>query len=425
MDLAAQLEPWWRFGAALLIGALIGLEREYIQQRVGAAEFAGIRTFSLLALLGAVAAYLSLEYGIVVFLVAYALIGMMIAASLVGDIIASDRGEGITTEVVGLLVPFLGALVVFDYAELAAALSVVAALVLALKPALHGLAKRMSYLDLWATLQFALISAVVLPMLPDASFGPYQAFNLREVWLMVVLVSGISYSGYLLMKLWGSQRGIGATGLLGGLASSTAVTLSLSNRSRDVPALSRSFALGIILASSVLVPRVLVEVAAVEPSLLSAIVGPLLVMLAVGAGGATLLWRRSRLEAGQDKEVELRNPLELSAALSFAAIFAIVILLVRFANEAFGDAGVFAASLITGLVDVDAITLSTANLVSSGQLQPQVGALAIVMAAIVNTAAKAGIAVIVGVPALRREILKVFGAMVVAGVLAALFFMSS
>ncbi|MFP3853193.1 MAG: MgtC/SapB family protein [Anaerolineales bacterium] len=423
MDLATQLDPWWRFGAAMLIGALIGLEREYIQQRGGEPEFAGIRTFSLLALLGAVAAYLSLEFGIIVFLVAYVLIGVMIAGSLAAEILSRDRGEGITTEVVGLLVPFLGALVIFDYAELAAALSVVAALVLALKPALHGLASRMSYTDLWATLQFALITAVVLPMLPNESFGPYDAFNLREVWLMVVLVSGISFIGYILMKLWGTKRGVGVTGLLGGLASSTAVTVSLSNRSRDVPTLSRSFALGIILASCVLVPRVLVEVAAVEARLLPLVLPPLLAMLAAGGIGAFLLWRRSRLDAQEERETELKNPLELSAALTFALAFGFVILLVRAANAFFGEAGVFAASLITGLVDVDAITLSSAKLVAGGQLEMRVGAQAILIAAIMNTISKAAITLVVGAPALRKEILRVLGAMVVTAIAVAIIFL--
>lgn len=418
MELATLLEPWWRFGAALVIGALVGLEREYIQQRSGEEEFAGIRTFSLITLLGAVAAFMSQQFGLQLFMVAYASLALLVLASLIGPVLQGVE-EGITTEVVALLMPLLGALVIYDYAGLAAALAVVAALILALKPALHGLTRRMSSADLRATLEFALITAVVLPLLPDINLGPYGAFNPRNVWVMVVLVSGISFLGYIMKSAWGARRGIGLAGLLGGVVSSTAVTLGLSGRANDSPHLSRPFALGIVLASCVLFPRVGVEIVAVHPPLLSRLVLPLLAMMLAGLVGAVILWRTTEAsEPEEEKTVEVENPLKLTTALTFALAFAVVTLLVEAANAFFGDTGVYAASALTGLVDVDAITLSSANLAGRGELAEGVAAVSIMTAVVVNTAVKGGIAMIVGSAELRRAALRVFGPMVVTGLVA-------
>jgi uncharacterized membrane protein (DUF4010 family) len=418
MDPSFSLEPWWRFGAALLIGALVGLEREYIQQRSGDAEFAGIRTFALLALLGAVAAFFSQRFGIIIFISAYLAIAVLILGSMVGEIYVHRREEGITTEVVGLLMPFLGAMVIYDNAELAAALAVISALVLASKPALHGLASRMSPADLRATLEFALITAVVLPILPNQVYGPYGVLNPYAIWLMVVLVSAIGFFGYVLMKLWGAARGISLTGLLGGLVSSTAVTLSFAGRSVEAPALAPSFALAITLASTVLFPRVLVEVALVHPPLLPTMLIPLGFMLTAGLLGAWWLWRRSVPLGGQGADpVSLKNPLKLTTAITFGLAFGLVLLVVEAANATFGDAGVYAASAITGLVDVDAIALGSANLAADGALAEGVAAAAITLAVLVNTAVKAIVALSIGAPALRRNLGRTFGLMIAAGLI--------
>jgi uncharacterized membrane protein (DUF4010 family) len=420
MDLATQLDPWWRFGAALLIGALVGLEREYIQQRQGDPEFARIRTFSLMALFGAVAAYVAREQGVGLFIVAFASLALLITVSLLGDLYHQGHGEGITTEIVALIMPLLGALVIYDRAELAVALGVVVALVLALKPVLHGLASRMSSVDLRATLEFALITAVVWPMLPDVDLGPFGVFNPRDIWLMVILVSGLGFLGYVLMKVLGAERGIGLTGALGGLVSSTAVTASFSSRSREAPGLATTFALAIALASCVLYPRVLVEVTAVHSPLIPLVAPTLGAMLLTGLVGAFWLWRSQRQQSERaDRVVTLQNPLRLSTAITFGLMFAFVIFLVSGAEQLFGEAGVYATSLITGLVDVDAITLSSANLAAEGRVGTHVAAGAIVLASIVNTLSKGVLAISLGSVELRRPILTVFGSMALAGALVA------
>jgi uncharacterized membrane protein (DUF4010 family) len=412
-----NLEPWWRFAAALLIGALIGLEREFVQQRSGEQEFGGIRTFALMALLGAVAAFLTDQYGPLIFLVVYLGLILLLWASLLAS---SMRGveEGITTEVTALLVPLFGAMMIWNQPAVAAALGVITALILALKPRLHGAARRMSAEDLRATLEFSIITAVVLPLLPNEGFGPYGVLNPFQIWLLVVFISGIGFLGYVLMKYLGPERGIGITGILGGLVSSTATTLSFAGRSKTNAGLSTVLAQGILLASCVMFPRVLVEVAVVNPALVRQVVVPLATMLIAGLIAVYILRRRGRAEEKVDHGgVELSNPLRLKTAITFGLVFAVVLVVVEAANEYFGSAGVYIASILAGITDVDSITLSVSNLSLKGLLDARVAAIAIILATIMNTIAKAVMAMVLGTPRLRRLVSRAFGFVVLAGLI--------
>ncbi|MGD2058126.1 MAG: MgtC/SapB family protein [Anaerolineales bacterium] len=414
-----NLEPWWRFAAALLIGALVGLEREFVQQRSGEQEFGGIRTFSLMSLLGAVAAYLTQEFGIAIFVVAYLGLILLLWAS---NLSTALRGieEGITSEIAALLVPIFGAMVIWDYAALAGAMGVITALLLALKPRLHDLARRMSVVDLRATLEFALISAVILPLLPNKGFGPFGVLNPFQIWLLVVFVSGIGFLGYVLMKVLGTEQGIGITGLLGGLVSSTATTLSFAGRSKVNEALSTMLARGILLASSVMFPRVLIEVAVVNSNLIPHVIMPIGAMFIASVLVFFFLWRVKREdEKGGPGKVELSNPLRLQTAITFGLVFAVVLVVVRAANEYFGSAGVYVASLLTGVTDVDSITLSVSELAISGALQPEVASVAIVIASLVNTMTKGVMALALGSKALRKTIVSAFGIVLLVGLLVA------
>jgi len=412
-----NLEPWWRFAAALLIGALIGLEREFVQQRSGEQEFGGIRTFALMSLLGAVAAFLTDQYGPLIFLAVYLGLILLLWASLLAS---SMRGveEGITTEVTALLVPLFGAMMIWNQPAVAAALGVITALILALKPRLHGAARRMSAEDLRATLEFSIITAVVLPLLPNEGFGPFGVLNPFQIWLLVVFISGIGFLGYVLMKYLGPERGIGITGLLGGLASSTATTLSFAGRSKTNAGLSTVLAQGILLASCVMFPRVLIEVAVVNPALVRQVVVPLATMLIAGGIAVYILRRRGRAEEKADHGgVELSNPLRLKTAITFGLVFAVVLVAVEAANEYFGSAGVYIASILAGITDVDSITLSVSNLSLKGLLDPRVAAIAIILATIMNTIAKAVMAMVLGTPRLRRLVSRAFGLVVLAGLI--------
>ncbi len=417
MDILATFEPWWRFGAALLIGALIGLEREFVQQKSGDPDFAGIRTFSLIALLGAAAAHLSVPYGVWPFLVAYLAVAAIVWANY--NTHARARGfEGVTTEIAALLVPLLSALVIWGEAELGVALGVLTALLLSLKPGLHDLARRMSTQDLRAMLEFGLVSAVILPILPDQNLGPFNVVNPFKIWLLVVFVSGIGLLGYVLTKTLGAKRGIGLAGVLGGLASSTATTISFAERSRDEEALSDVLAQGILLSSSVMFPRVLLLVAVVHPPLLRLIAVPMTVVFVVGLAFVLWMARGSRaLRDEPSQQVGFSNPLKLSTAVSFGLIFALVLVVVRAANEFFGSAGVFMASVLTGLTNMNAITLSVSELATLGQMAAPLAAAAIMMAVVVNILSKGVTAWVLGSAALRARTSRGFGLMLLAGII--------
>jgi uncharacterized membrane protein (DUF4010 family) len=417
MSFLDAFEPWWRFAAAVLIGALIGMEREFVQQRSGEQEFGGIRTFALMALLGAVAAYFTHRFGLPLFMGAYLGLILLLWASYLAPSMRGEE-EGITTEIAALMTPLLGAMVIWDAPELAAALGVLTALILALKPGLHNLARSMSAEDLRATLEFAIITAVILPLLPNEGYGPFNLLNPSLIWLLVVFVSGIGFIGYVLMKVFGTARGISLTGLLGGLVSSTATTLSFAGRSKTSQGLSNALAQGILLASSVMFPRVLVEVTVVNRELLPLIIVPLGAMLLVGALLVGLYWLRHR---SQDEEkhsstVKLGNPLRLQTAIGFGLLFALVLIAVRAANEYLGTAGVYAASILAGITDVDSITLSVADLSANGSLEPRVAAFSIVLATLVNTTVKMIAAGALGSSELRRIIWRTFGLMLLTGV---------
>lgn len=411
-----NLEPWWRFAAALLIGALIGLEREFVQQRSGDQEFGGIRTFALMSLMGAVAAYLTDRFGFLIFIVAYLGLILMLWASNLGPAMRGEE-EGITTEVAALLVPLLGAMVVWDEPAIAAALGVVTALVLALKPGLHDLARRMSAEDLRATLEFAIITAVILPLLPNRGFGPFGVLNPAQIWLLVVLVSGIGFLGYVLMKVLGAEEGIGLTGFLGGLVSSTATTISFASRSKTSAGLSSALAQGILLAAAVMFPRMLIEVAVVNAALLSSVIIPLGAMLIAAAIVVAVLWhRRTSHEQPDAARVKLGNPLRWQTAVTFALVFAVVLVAVRAANEYLGSAGVYVASVLTGLTDVDSITLTVADLSLVGELENHVASLAIAIAALVNTTVKGVMVISLGSAELRKVVVRAIAIVLTAGI---------
>jgi uncharacterized membrane protein (DUF4010 family) len=412
-----NLEPWWRFAAALLIGALVGLEREFVQQRSGDQEFGGIRTFALMSLMGAVAAYLTDRFGFLIFIAAYLGLILMLWASNLAPALRGEE-EGITTEVAALLVPLLGAMVIWDEPAIAAALGVVTALVLALKPGLHNLARRMSAADLRATLEFAIISAVILPLLPNRGFGPFGVLNPAQIWLLVVLVSGIGFVGYILMKVLGTEEGIGLTGLLGGLVSSTATTISFAGRSKTSTGLSGALAQGILLASAVMFPRMLIEVAVVNASLLPSVSIPIGAMLLAAGVIVLVLWRRRSDDEEQDKtSVHLGNPLRWQTAVTFALVFAVVLVVVRAANEYLGSTGVYVASILTGLTDVDSITLSVADLSLTGEISTQVASIAIVLAALVNTIVKGIMVMSLGSNELRRVVVRAVAIVLAAGII--------
>jgi len=413
----ADFEPWWRFGLALLIGALIGLEREFFQQKRESPNFAGIRTFALIALMGAVAAFLVADFGNITIILTLSGLILLISVSYLGNIYIKQMVTGITTEITAILTFLFGVLVMTDYAMFAIVLAVLVTLILAFKGTLHGFVRNMSTEDIFVTLKFALVAAVILPLLPNRPIDPWGLFNPFQVWLMVVLVSGIGFSGYVFMKILGTSKGIYISGIFGGLASSTATTISFSTASRQFPEMAIHYARGVILASTVMFPRIFVLVLLIHPPLAIKIAIPLLVMLISGLVYIFFFQKKSfDEEEAVHPEFTITNPLKLSTAIKFGLLYAIISILVDIAQRFLGSSGVYLVSFVAGITDVNAITLSISRLVSTFQLTLNVAAIAVIIAALVNTLAKGVISFVSGSPELRKPVIRAFLIMLASGI---------
>ncbi len=403
-----QIDLFYRFGAALVVGILVGLQREYSHGNPDKEMFAGVRTFALMSLVGCTAALIA-----EVLASPGAFIGILLLMGgfiTVAYFIGAWRGEvGLTTEVAALVTVLAGALCYWGYLALAAAISVTTTVLLSLKLEMRTFARRLTREDVFATLKFAVITAIILPVLPNQAFGPspLNVLNPYKIWLMVVFISAISFLGYVLIKVVGSRQGIGLTGLLGGLVSSTAVTLSFSQRSQDEPELAKPFALAITVAWTMMFSRVLIEVAALNIRLLQVLWVPMAAAGAVGLAYCGYLYVSQRTD--QEGDVSLSNPFELGPAVKFGLIYAAILLFSKAAQIYLGNTGIYLSSVVAGLTDVDAITLSMAELSqATGNVDLDTAARAIVLAAMSNTIVKGGIVLTGGAPALRRALLPGF-----------------
>jgi uncharacterized membrane protein (DUF4010 family) len=392
-----------RFSAALGLGLLLGLERE--RKRDAELLFGGIRTFALIALLGAVGAFMEreLDQGWLLLTTFIALSALVIVSYAT----TAARGElGITTEVTALLAFIVGVLCGWEKVGVASVATVVCLLLLTLKDFLHRLARRVELADVEATLQFAVISVIILPLLPNQNFGPppLDVINPYKIWLMVVLIAGLNFLGYLLVKVLGSEHGLVLTGILGGLVSSTAVTLSFSQRSRQEPSLSSAFVLAILVAWTIMFVRVFVMVGVVNRELAKNLALALGCMAVAGLLISFFLWQRSK--ARETGTVSAgANPFELSEAIKFGFLFGFVTVVAKAAETYFGATGLYLAGALAGLTDVDAISLSMANLATTNPESLLIAARTVVIAVVANTLVKAGMAALMGAPALRRTVL--------------------
>ena len=388
-----EFSDFYTLGVALALGLLIGLERGWQERdREEGERVAGVRTSALIGLLGGVFGLLAQDLGGIFLGLAFAaLAGVLVAGHVVGQQRVADLG--ITTQIAGLLAFLFGAMATQGHVVLATAAAVVTTIVLSIKPLLHRLLERLERGELYATLKMLLISVVVLPLLPDQGFGPWEVLNPYRIWWMVVLIAGISYVGYFAMKLVGEHKGILATGLLAGLASSTAVTVNLSRLARKKNAPLDVLAAGVLAAGATMFPRVLVVTGVIQQSLALSLLWPMAVMSVVCYAAAWFLWRRASAPAGDHGSIG--NPFELRPALIFAAILVALMLLSRALADTFGDAGVYALAAASGLADVDAITLSLANMAGDA-IDAGTATLAILIATMVNTLVKAAFALGIG-----------------------------
>ncbi len=413
------------FATAILLGALVGIEREKRKaEEEEPGHIAGLRTFILLALLGATAGWLSKDLSNPWILAATLLIvGAFVVAGYFVTARESEAGKGLTTETAAIVVFLLGAMVMLGYEALAVGLGVVTAAVLAYKQPLHGFVEKLGWDDVYAGVKLLIATFIALPLLPNEPIDPWGALNPYKLWLLVILISSLSLIGYVLTRLLGSARGTALTGLAGGLASSTAVTLSFAKEGREKPQLANQLACGILLAWAVMFVRVLVLVAVVNRALLAPLLIPFIAMALVVAGFAALYYFRNG-SAGKDasakREVAVKNPFSLIAAAKFAALFAVIQLAVKIVQQTMPPSGLYAVAALSGLVDVDAITLSMAELAKSGEAR--VAVIAIVIAALSNTLVKTVMAIVLAGMALGKPLLIATAVTLVAGLAAALLF---
>lgn len=410
-EIAPTSEIFLTLTIALGLGLLVGLQRERTE-----AEVTGIRTTTLITLFGAVAGLLSVSFGGWVLGAAFIGLAAALAMGRATQIRLNESGPGITTEISMLLMFGVGALLVPGPREAAVALGVVVAVLLYAKAQLHKLAHKLGDRDVRATLQFALITFVVLPVLPDTAYDPWGVLNPRHIWLMVVLVVGLGLGGYAAYKLFGRDKGILLAGLLGGAISSTATAISVARRARESHTALNACTLIIMLSTSMMFVRVLTELAVIAPGYLRVLAPPLVIVWATLIVGSGILYLQVR--NGDSVLPDPENPTELRAAFIFAALYAAILVFTAVARTEFGDQGTYIVASIAGLVNMDAISISTAQLVRANDLAASTAWRAILIAAVASFLFKTAVVAIIGGVRLGLRVLIMFSvSTLVAGAL--------
>ncbi|APE31389.1 hypothetical protein BOX17_10780 [Halomonas aestuarii] len=418
-DFLIAHEPALRLGVALLLGALIGIERGWVAREQESGErIAGIRTHALVGLLGGIAALLSGTVSEWAF--------PLIFLSLAGTSLVAWRArltrhhDYSITGLVGLLLTFcFGAVAVAIDLALATAGAVITAVILDNKHEIHGLLNKLQAHELDAGLKLLLISVVMLPLLPDRGVGPGEVLNPYEIWWMVVLIAAISFVGYFAMRVGGAEKGILFTGLFAGLSSSTALTLHFARLSRQSREVEAMLAPGILLACGTMFPRILIYAAVISPGLLPRLLLPITVMGLMLYLPAMLLWYRHRHTLRVDRPTPVQNPLELSTALLFGGLLGLIMLLGEWLRDWLGEAGIYLLAATSGMADVDAITLSLTRM-SLERITPSTAVLGIVIAAAVNNLVKSGLATAFGSRRLGKQVALPMVASLAAGLALAL-----
>ena len=410
-----ELENFKLLGIALAIGLLIGLERGWhTRDRDEGMRVAGLRTYGMISLLGGLSGILAQQ--IDAFLMGFVFLGLTSVLLLAyGKSVNKFEDFSITSIIASLITFTLGALTVFGHITLASASAVVITSLLSFKPLLHSWLKKLEQEELDATLKLLLISVVMLPILPDQGYGPWAAFNPYHIWWMVVLIAGISYLGYFAIRIAGNQHGPVLTGALGGLVSSTAVTLNLSKLSTQQPNMENVLAAGILTACATMFARTLLLTSIINPALFRELLPALLVMTLFTYFVAFLLWRNARGFRAIE-EIKLENPFQLGMALKFGAFLVVIMLLSKLLKTYFGDMGTYFLAATSGLADVDPITLSMSQMSKEG-LEVSVAVKAILIAVSVNSGIKSIFSWVIGSRILALRVGGTLVGAVVAGLM--------
>lgn len=409
-----NLEALQRMIIALVLGGLVGLEREHAQAGTRQIQLGGVRTFPILALLGAISAFAS-QWVSWFFMAGFLTVSLLL---IISYYYTAKEDPGMTTELSALVVFLIGAVAQWGEIHLAAALAIVLTALLALKRPLHEMTTRLGEDDLYATLKFVTVTIIVLPLLPDKAYGPLSVFNPYKLGLMVVLIATIGFAGFFMIRMLGTRVGIILMGLLGGLVSSTAVTLSCAERSRRNPSLSSAYALATGIACTMMFPRVWFEALVINPALGRQLAIP--IGIATTLGILVIAVGILRLKSQHEEEVAVTNPFRLMPAVKFGLMLTAILFLAKIAQLYLGNLGVYIASAAAGLTDVDAITLSMARLSFDPEPENPVSIetalTSILLAAAVNTTVKGSLAFTSKAPAFRLAVMPIFIVLLVGAV---------
>ncbi len=398
-----------RFAIALGLGLLIGMERERVDKNQG-----GVRTFTLLAMFGALSALLASAYGAWVVVVGLLSVTVLtVVSNLIESRKKEEPGTGITTEIAALLTFSLSAYLMVGDKSLAVIAAGIMALLLHFKDPMHSFIDRISKEEFRSIMQFVLISLVILPVLPNKAYDPFEVLNPFKIWLMVVLIVGIGLVAFIAYRIFSAKAGTLLGGLLGGIISSTATTISSARDSKDSPKRATAAALIIMIATAVSIVRILVEVFAVANEFFWSVLQPFTVLLAVFLILTFILYRKRTDEIVELDEPE--NPARLKPAIIFGLLYAVILLAVAASREYFGNSGLYIVAGLSGLTDVDAITLSTSHLMNKGEVDPGTGWRLIMVATLSNTLFKGGAVAVLGSPSLLKRIAILYGIAIAAG----------
>ena len=403
-------DKWLILLLSLGLGLLVGMQRQAANSKT-----AGIRTFPLITITGTICGLLAKEFdGWILAAGFIAIAALLVVANVLRP--KKDHDDiGITTEVAALLMYAMGAYLVFGEMIIAVVITGLVTVLLHFKTTLHGWVDKFGQEDLKAIMQFVLISMIILPVLPDKTFDRYESLNPKNIWLMVVLIVGISLVGYFIYKFVGSKAGVLLGGILGGLISSTATTISYSRMARKTEAITKLAAFVILTASAVSLIRVMVEISIVAPSSFKAFLYPLGSELLVMIILVFVLFFRNRKEKAEMPKQG--NPAELKGALIFALLYGGISFISAFVNDKFGNEALYLVSVISGLTDLDAITLSTAKMTEQKNIESSLGWRLILVATLSNLVFKGGMAIAMGNKHLGKVVGALFGILIISGIL--------
>lgn len=396
---------------SLVIGALVGLERERATPKK---VFAGVRTFTLVCLIGLLSTFVSEEIIMnkAVIVIVFFTISVLTILSYMNKL-SDHKAFGLTTQMAFILTFIIGLIIYYDQYPylISISLCILITFILIIRHRLHSIVKKITRKEIWNAVIFAILTFIILPMLPNRTIDPFNSINLHLVWLMIVLILSVGFASYIIMKMFGASRGMVITGILGGFASSTAVVLSMSEKAKENKKILYSAAFAVVIACSTMFIRMIIFSSVISLNVGLALLIPLTVLGAVGFFSSVPVWKKSSTKT----TVDIGSPLTLKIALLFGIFFILIMFFSKILRSYFGDAGIYPIALIGGLIDVDALTISLSSMTLSG-LSTQTAVAGIIIAALSNTFFKWFLIRWMGTKKMSLEVGKTFSILIVVGI---------